>query len=183
MIAEFAAAATRSVSVDAKKRSARPLSPGRPVVAARGGPGPVATTTSPTRAAEITPYGVYDIAANRGSCPSGTGRGTAALAVERARRGGSAGVSCATRARGRLLVTCDAGGSNGCRSRLWKDELAVLAAETGLEITVCHFPPGTSKWNKIEHRLFCHITRTWRARPLDGRRRRGRYRRDRPGRA
>jgi hypothetical protein len=68
---------------------------------------------------------------------------------------------------GRLLVTCDAGGSNSYTSRLWKHELAVLAAETGLEITVCHFPPGTSKWNKIEHRLFwSHITRTWRARPL-----------------
>ena len=66
----------------------------------------------------------------------------------------------------RLLVTCDAGGSNGYRCRLWKDQLARLAAETGLEITVCHFPPGTSKWNKIEHRLFCHITRSWRARPL-----------------
>ena len=66
----------------------------------------------------------------------------------------------------RLLVTCDAGGSNSYTSRLWKDQLAVLAQETGLEIHVCHFPPGTSKWNKIEHRLFCHITRTWRARPL-----------------
>ena len=67
---------------------------------------------------------------------------------------------------GRLLVVCDAGGSSSCTGRLWKDQLAVLAEETGLEITVCHFPPGTSKWNKIEHRLFCHITRTWRARPL-----------------
>ena len=66
----------------------------------------------------------------------------------------------------RLLITCDAGGSNDHRKRAWKAELAKLAAQTGLEITVCHFPPGTSKWNKIEHRLFCHITRTWRARPL-----------------
>ena len=66
----------------------------------------------------------------------------------------------------RLLVTCDAGGSNGYRCRLWKDQLAVLAGETGLTISVVHFPPGTSKWNKIEHRLFCHITRTWHARPL-----------------
>ena len=64
------------------------------------------------------------------------------------------------------MVTCDAGGSNGYRARAWKAELARLAAGTGLEITVCHFPPGTSKWNKIEHRLFCHITRTWRGRPL-----------------
>ena len=65
----------------------------------------------------------------------------------------------------RLLLTCDAGGSNSHTRRLWKHELAVLAAETGLEITVCRFPPGTSKSNEIEHRLFCHITRTWRPAP------------------
>ena len=66
----------------------------------------------------------------------------------------------------RLLITADAGGSNGYRYRVWKTELAALAAETGLAITVCHFPPGTSKWNKIEHRLFSHITMNWRGRPL-----------------
>ena len=66
----------------------------------------------------------------------------------------------------RLLITADAGGSNGYRIRAWKAELAALAVETGLEITVCHFPPGTSKWNKIEHRLFSHITMNWRGRPL-----------------
>ena len=66
----------------------------------------------------------------------------------------------------RLLVTADAGGSNGYRTRAWKAELAALAVETGLEITVCHFPPGTSKWNKVEHRLFSHITMNWRGRPL-----------------
>ena len=66
----------------------------------------------------------------------------------------------------RLLITADAGGSNSCRTRAWKVELAALALETGLEITVCHFPPGTSKWNKIEHRLFSHITMNWRGRPL-----------------
>jgi Rhodopirellula transposase DDE domain len=65
-----------------------------------------------------------------------------------------------------LLITADAGGSNGYRYRVWKSELAALAAETGLAITVCHFPPGTSKWNKIEHRLFSHITLNWRGRPL-----------------
>ena len=64
-----------------------------------------------------------------------------------------------------LLVTCDSGGSNGARCRLWKDQLAALAAQTGLRIEVCHFPPATSKWNKIEHRMFCHVTRTWRGRP------------------
>jgi hypothetical protein len=69
---------------------------------------------------------------------------------------------CATR----LLVTADAGGSNGYRVRAWKTELARFAAETGLEVTVCHFPPGTSKWNTIEHRLFSHISTNWRGRPL-----------------
>ena len=71
-----------------------------------------------------------------------------------------------TRTPTRLLITADAGGSNSYRYRLWKAELAGLAAETGLTITVCHFPPGTSKWNKIEHRLFSHITMNWRGRPL-----------------
>jgi Rhodopirellula transposase DDE domain len=69
-------------------------------------------------------------------------------------------------ARTRLLITADAGGSNGYRLRLWKLELQKLADETGLEIAVCHFPPGTSKWNKIEHRLFSFITQNWRGRPL-----------------
>ncbi len=64
------------------------------------------------------------------------------------------------------MITADAGGSNSYRYRLWKAELAALAAETGLDITVCHFPPGTSKWNKVEHRLFSHITLNWRGRPL-----------------
>jgi hypothetical protein len=63
-----------------------------------------------------------------------------------------------------LLITADSGGSNSCRNRLWKVELQALSNETGLEIEVCHFPPGTSKWNKIEHRLFCHVTRNWRGR-------------------
>jgi len=69
----------------------------------------------------------------------------------------------------RLMITADCGGSNGVRLRLWKRELQTLADETGLTISVCHFPPGTSKWNKIEHRLFCHITQNWRGRPLTSR--------------
>ena len=115
---------------------------------------------------KITPYGVYDIAANRGFVSAGTSHDTAAFAVSALRLWWQREGSLRYRGARRLLVTCDAGGSNGYAIRLWKDQLAVLAAETGLEITVCHFPPGTSKWNKIEHRLFCHITRTWRARPL-----------------
>src|SRR6266700_792781 len=115
---------------------------------------------------KITPYGVYDIAANRGFVSVGTSRDTAAFAVSALRlwwrREGSLRYPGARK----LLVTCDAGGSNSCTGKLWKHELALLRDETGLEITVMHFPPGTSKWNKIEHRLFCHITRTWRAQPL-----------------
>jgi hypothetical protein len=112
------------------------------------------------------PYGIYDEDANTGFVNVGTDGNTAALAVESIRRWwnlvGRAAYPDATR----LLVTCDAGGSNGHSSRAWKAGLAELAAETGLEITVCHFPPGTSKWNKIEHRLFCQITLGWRGRPL-----------------
>jgi hypothetical protein len=115
---------------------------------------------------KITPYGVYDIAANRGFCSVGTSCDTAAFAVNALRSWWQREGASRYPGAGRLLVICDAGGSNGYRCRLWKDQLAVLAAETGLQITVMHFPPGTSKWNKIEHRLFCHITRTWRARPL-----------------
>ena len=114
----------------------------------------------------ITPYGIYDIAANRGFVSVGTSCDTAAFAVNAIRlwwqEEGSLRYPGATR----LLVTCDSGGSNSARCRLWKDQLARFAEQAGLMTEVCHFPPGTSKWNKIEHRLFCHITRTWRARPL-----------------
>jgi hypothetical protein len=112
------------------------------------------------------PYGVYDIGDNSGFVSVGTDHDTAAFAAESVRRWWDAIGKDRYPHAARLLVTCDAGGSNGYRARAWKAELARLAAGTGLEITVCHFPPGTSKWNKIEHRLFCHITRTWRGRPL-----------------
>jgi hypothetical protein len=112
------------------------------------------------------PYGVYDVAANAGFVNVGTDHDTPAFAVESIRRWWhDVGRDRYPSAR-RLLITADAGGSNDHRKRAWKAELAGLAAQTGLEITCCHFPPGTSKWNKIEHRLFCHISRTWRARPL-----------------
>jgi hypothetical protein len=112
------------------------------------------------------PYGVYDLAANAGWVSVGTDRDTAAFAVETIRRWWQARGSLDYPGAGRLLVTADAGGSNGYRTRAWKAGLAALAAQTGLAITVCHFPPGTSKWNKIEHRLFSHITMNWRGRPL-----------------
>jgi hypothetical protein len=115
---------------------------------------------------KIAPYGVYDIAANRGFVSVGTSCDTGAFAVNALRLWWQREGSLRYPGARRLLITADAGGSNGYRCRLWKDQLAQLAAETGLKISVVHFPPGTSKWNRIEHRLFCHITRTWRARPL-----------------
>jgi hypothetical protein len=168
MIAAFAAAGDPVVSVDAKKKEL--LGPfhrhGR-AWRPRGSPVQVRDHDFPDeRLGKITPYGVYDIAANRGFVAVGTSCDTAAFAVNALRLWWQAEGSLRYPGAGRLLVTCDAGGSNGYRCRLWKDQLAVLAAETGLAISVVHFPPGTSKWNKIEHRLFCHITRTWRARPL-----------------
>jgi hypothetical protein len=112
------------------------------------------------------PYGVYDEAANAGFVNVGTDGNTAALAVESVRRWWQLAGKAAYPGASRLLVTCDAGGSNAAVSRGWKAGLAELARETGLDITACHFPPGTSKWNKIEHRLFCQITLAWRGRPL-----------------
>jgi hypothetical protein len=112
------------------------------------------------------PYGIYDLSANAGWVSVGTDQNTAAFAVESVRRWWNARGRADYPAAARLLITADAGGSNGYRTRAWKTGLAALAAETGLEITVCHFPPGTSKWNKIEHRLFSHITMNWRGRPL-----------------
>jgi hypothetical protein len=115
---------------------------------------------------KANPYGVYDLAADTGWVSVGTDHDTAAFAVETIRRWWrSTGPTCYPHA-SRLLITADGGGSNGYRTRLWKTELAQLAAETGLTITVCHLPPGTSKWNKIEHRLFSHISMNWRGRPL-----------------
>ena len=112
------------------------------------------------------PYGVYDLGADQAWVSVGDDHDTASFAVATIRRWwqmvGSRAYPDATR----LLITADAGGSNGYRSRLWKVELGKLAAETGLAVTVCHFPPGTSKWNRIEHRLFSQISMNWRGRPL-----------------
>ena len=112
------------------------------------------------------PYGVYDIAANTGWVNVGVDHDTSQFAVATIRNWWRQAGSRAYPNARRLLITADGGGSNGYRTRLWKVELARLAAETGLEITVCHLPPGTSKWNKIEHRLFAHISMNWRGRPL-----------------
>jgi hypothetical protein len=113
------------------------------------------------------PYGVYDIKINEAWVSVGVSRDTAEFAVE--------AIRCWWKRLGkkrykkpkRLLITADSGGSNGHRNRLWKYELQRFADQTGMIIEVCHYPPGTSKWNKIEHRLFCHITRNWRGVPLE----------------
>ena len=118
------------------------------------------------QAGHAIPYGIYDVGANTGFVNVGTDHNTAALAVESVRRWWNLTGTDVYPAAARLLICCDAGGSNGRANRAWKAGIAALAQETGLEITVCHFPPGTSKWNKIEHRLFSQITLAWRGRPL-----------------
>jgi hypothetical protein len=113
------------------------------------------------------PYGVYDIRRDEAWVSVGISRDTAEFAVEAIRRWWKKlGKKCYAQPK-RLLITADSGGSNGSRNRLWKFELQALADQTGMTIEVCHYPPGTSKWNKIEHRLFCHITRNWRGVPLE----------------
>ena len=114
----------------------------------------------------VSPYGVYDLGQNEAWVSVGTDHDTAAFAVESIRRWWATMGAPLYPDATRLLVTADAGGSNGYRLRLWKLELQKLADETGLEIAVCHLPPGTSKWNKIEHRLFSAISQNWRGKPL-----------------
>ena len=118
---------------------------------------------------KVVPYGVYDVAANTGFVSVGITADTAEFAVAAVRRWlDEMGRERYPNAR-ELTITADGGGSNGSRVRLWKVELQKFADDTGLAIHVHHYPPGTSKWNKIEHRLFCHITQTWRGQPLTDR--------------
>jgi transposase len=115
---------------------------------------------------KVAPYGVYDVARNVGWVSVGVDHDTASFAVETIRRWWrSMGEPAYPNAK-RLLITADSGGSNGARVRLWKWELQRFADETGLEVAVSHFPPGTSKWNKIEHRLFSFVSQNWRGKPL-----------------
>ncbi len=158
-----------AISVDTKKKEVlgKLKNPGaayRP----RGQPEEVKTHDFPDpKLGKAIPYGVYDIHENQAGVSVGISHDTAEFAVGAIRRWWEKlGRDRDGRAR-RLLVTADSGGSNSARNRLWKVELQRLADETGLVIEVCHYPPGTSKWNKIEHRLFCHITRNWRGRPLE----------------
>jgi transposase len=115
---------------------------------------------------KVAPYGIYDLTANAGWVSVGIDHDTAEFAVESIRRWWrEMGGALYPKAQ-RLLITADCGGSNGYRVRLWRLQLQKLADELQMTIQVCHFPPGTSKWNKIEHRMFCHITKNWRGRPL-----------------
>jgi transposase len=132
----------------------------------KGNPQPVLVHDFISELGRVNPYGVYDVGQNAGWVSVGIDHDTAAFAVESIRRWwttmGKAVYDNATK----LLITADGGGSNGYRNRLWKFELQRLADETGLELNVCHLPPGTSKWNKIEHRLFSFISQNWRGKPL-----------------
>ena len=134
----------------------------------RGNPEEVKTHDFPDpQLGKAVPYGVYDIHGNEAGVSVGISHDTAEFAVAAIRRyWENLGRERYGRAR-RVLVTADSGGSNSARCRLWKVELQRWADETGLIIEVCHYPPGTSKWNKIEHRVFCHITRNWRGVPLE----------------
>jgi hypothetical protein len=115
---------------------------------------------------KVIPYGVYDLASNEGWVSVGISHDTARFAAASIRRWWhEMGVARFPKAR-KLMITADGGGSNGSRNRLWKVALQDLANQLGFPLHVCHFPPGTSKWNKIEHRLFCFITKNWRGRPL-----------------
>ena len=115
---------------------------------------------------KVSPYGIYVINSNTGFVNLGTSHDTAEFAVESISRWWETiGKNTFPKSK-RLMITCDCGGSNGCRLHLWKFQLAQFAKRTGLSIHVSHFPPGTSKWNKVEHRLFCYITKNWQGQPL-----------------
>jgi hypothetical protein len=167
--AEFAADRQPAISVDTKKKelvgdfknAGRELEPiGQPQ----------RVRVHDFKDAELgkaNPYGVYDIADNSAYVSVGVDHDTAAFAVETIRRWWNQQGQQRYPAATKLLITADCGGSNGYRTRLWKVELQRFADETGLAVSVCHLPPGTSKWNKIEHRLFSFITKNWRGRPLE----------------
>jgi hypothetical protein len=156
------------VSVDTKKKALiGPFHNGGREWHPQGEPEPVRVHDFPDQElGKVIPYGVYDMVTNTGWVSVGVDHETAECAVETIRRWWRHMASATYPRAQRLLITADGGGANGSRNRLWKVELQKLADDSGLRISVCHFPPGTSKWNKIEHRMFCHITENWRGRPL-----------------
>jgi len=168
VVAAFQASGDPVISVDTKKKE---------MVGRYDNPGVTwRPTGDPVRALDhdfpdpdlpkAVPYGIYDVGRDEGWVSVGMSADTGDFAVNSIRTWWTTMGRAAYPAARRLLITADGGGSNGHRNRLFKARLAEFAAETGLQITVCHFPPGTSKWNKIEHRMFSHITMNWRGRPL-----------------
>lgn len=171
LVERFRAAGEPVISVDAKNKElignfAPKGKQWRPV----GRPVEVNTHDFPDKElGKAVPYGVYDLAENAGWVSVGGSSDTAEFAVSTIRRWWSEVGVLAYPEATTLLITADSGGSNSSRGRLWKKELADFAEEAGIDIVVCHFPPGTSKWNKIEHRLFSHISMNWRGRVLESR--------------
>jgi hypothetical protein len=158
-----------AISVDTKKKETlgKKANVGREY-RPKGKPVEVDTHDFPDKElGKAIPYGVYDIDSNQAWVSVGVSRDTAEFAVEAIRRWWKRLGRKRYKSPKRVLITADSGGSNGHRNRLWKYELQRLADQTGMVIEVCHYPPGTSKWNKIEHRLFCHITTNWRGVPLE----------------
>lgn len=158
-----------AISVDTKKKEVLGnLKNAGKTYRPKGNPQTVKTHDFPDpQLGKAVPYGVYDIHSNAAGVSVGISHDTAEFAVEAIRRWwDKLGFKRYGRAK-RILVTADSGGSNSSRCRLWKVELQKWADETGLIVEVCHYPPGTSKWNKIEHRLFCHITKNWQGTPLE----------------
>ncbi len=164
----FQAAGQPAISVDTKKKElVGDFKNGGRELRPKGDPEPVRVHDFMLpELGKVAPYGVYDIAANAGWINLGITSDTAAFAVESIRRWWQDLGQSRYPGADRILITADCGGSNGARVRLWKTELQTLADQTGLSITVAHLPPGTSKWNRIEHRLFAFITQNWRGKPL-----------------
>ena len=164
----FLAAGQPVVSVDAKKKElVGAFKNGGQEWQPKGQPEVVQVHDFPDpRRGKAIPYGIYDVGCNAGWVTVGQDHDTAGFAVASLRRWWQAMGAETYPGAARLLICADSGGSNGYRVRLWKVELQQFADDTGLAVTVCHLPPGTSKWNKIEHRLFAHISLSWRGRPL-----------------
>jgi len=167
-IKQFQSTGQPAISVDTKKKElVGDFKNGGRELRPKGDPEPVRVHDFKIpELGKVAPYGIYDITANAGWVNVGIDHDTAAFAVESIRRWWQALGKIRYLSATSLLITADCGGSNGARVRLWKRELQTFANETGLAITVAHHPPGTSKWNRIEHRLFAFITQNWRGKPL-----------------
>lgn len=167
-VARYAAEGQPVISVDAKKKElVGAFKNGGREYQPTGQPEQVNVHDFPDKElGKAIPYGIYDVSANTGWVSVGTDHDTSAFAVATLRSWWDSEGRARYPDADRLLICADGGGSNGSRVRAWKVELAAFAAATGLQVTVCHLPPGTSKWNKIEHRLFSQITMNWRGRPL-----------------